>query len=243
MCLAGISGQREITSLYCVNWLGFVTEIECIYCAVQTGSNIRDYFSFWKGYKFTLEHRKTTLTLTHTHTQNTHTCTLIYSHTHNTHIYIHRYTHTTYTHIHTKHTHHGPIFYLRDGKQTNKKRDESNSLFKFQHSVKIRKALNPANSTGNIPVTEVRRRTVSQSMLILWGRNHIKKLINIHTPHDAQDIPRFRCDLTVVTVFKIACHLTQFWAAGTLPKPSHPTASWYKFIWHTHTHIHKYINI
>ena len=38
MCLEWISGQTAITSLYSINWLVFITETECFYCAVRTGS-------------------------------------------------------------------------------------------------------------------------------------------------------------------------------------------------------------
>jgi hypothetical protein len=38
MCFVWISGQTTIISLYSINWLVFITETECIYCAVRTGS-------------------------------------------------------------------------------------------------------------------------------------------------------------------------------------------------------------
>jgi hypothetical protein len=38
MCFVWISEQTAITSLYSINWLVFVTETECVYCAVRTGS-------------------------------------------------------------------------------------------------------------------------------------------------------------------------------------------------------------
>jgi hypothetical protein len=42
MCFVWISEQTAIISLYSINWLGFVTETECVYCAVRTESlNIR----------------------------------------------------------------------------------------------------------------------------------------------------------------------------------------------------------
>jgi len=33
-----ISEQTAIISLYSINWLVFIAETECVYCAVQTGS-------------------------------------------------------------------------------------------------------------------------------------------------------------------------------------------------------------
>ena len=36
MCFVWISEQTAIISLYIINWLVFVTEMECVYCAVQT---------------------------------------------------------------------------------------------------------------------------------------------------------------------------------------------------------------
>jgi hypothetical protein len=38
MCFVWISEQTAIISLYSINWLVFVTETECVYCAVRTGS-------------------------------------------------------------------------------------------------------------------------------------------------------------------------------------------------------------
>ena len=38
MCFVWISEQTAITSLYNINWLVFVTETECVYCAARTGS-------------------------------------------------------------------------------------------------------------------------------------------------------------------------------------------------------------
>jgi hypothetical protein len=35
-CFLWISEQTAIISLYSINWLGFVTETECVYCAVRT---------------------------------------------------------------------------------------------------------------------------------------------------------------------------------------------------------------
>jgi hypothetical protein len=38
MCFVWIWEQTAIISLYSINWLVFVTETECVYCAVRTGS-------------------------------------------------------------------------------------------------------------------------------------------------------------------------------------------------------------
>jgi len=38
VCFVWISEQTAIISLYNINWLVFVTEMECVYCAVRTGS-------------------------------------------------------------------------------------------------------------------------------------------------------------------------------------------------------------
>jgi hypothetical protein len=37
MCFVWISEQTAIISLYNINWLVFITESECVYCAVRTG--------------------------------------------------------------------------------------------------------------------------------------------------------------------------------------------------------------
>ena len=37
MCFVWISEQTAIISLYNINWLVFITETECVYCAVRTG--------------------------------------------------------------------------------------------------------------------------------------------------------------------------------------------------------------
>jgi hypothetical protein len=37
MCFVWISKQTAIISLYSINWLVFITETECVYCAVRTG--------------------------------------------------------------------------------------------------------------------------------------------------------------------------------------------------------------
>jgi hypothetical protein len=38
MCFVWIWGKTAIISLYSINWLAFITETECVYCAVRTGS-------------------------------------------------------------------------------------------------------------------------------------------------------------------------------------------------------------
>jgi hypothetical protein len=38
MCFVWIWGQTAIISLYSINWLACITETECVYCAVRTGS-------------------------------------------------------------------------------------------------------------------------------------------------------------------------------------------------------------
>jgi hypothetical protein len=38
MCYVWISEQTAIISLYSINWLVFITETECVYCAVRTES-------------------------------------------------------------------------------------------------------------------------------------------------------------------------------------------------------------
>jgi hypothetical protein len=35
MCCVRISEQTAIISLYSINWLVFITETECVYCAVR----------------------------------------------------------------------------------------------------------------------------------------------------------------------------------------------------------------
>ena len=37
MCFVWISEQTAIISLYSINWLVFITQTECVYCAVRTG--------------------------------------------------------------------------------------------------------------------------------------------------------------------------------------------------------------
>jgi hypothetical protein len=48
MCFVWISEQTAIISLYSINWLVFITEAECVYCAVWTQriNEIQFYFSF-----------------------------------------------------------------------------------------------------------------------------------------------------------------------------------------------------
>ena len=38
MCFVWISEQTAIISLYNINWLVFITQTQCVYCAVRTGS-------------------------------------------------------------------------------------------------------------------------------------------------------------------------------------------------------------
>ena len=38
LCVLWIWEQTAIISLYSINWLVFITETECVYCAVRTGS-------------------------------------------------------------------------------------------------------------------------------------------------------------------------------------------------------------
>jgi len=38
MCFVWISEQTAVISLYSIHWLVFVTETECVYCAVRTES-------------------------------------------------------------------------------------------------------------------------------------------------------------------------------------------------------------
>jgi hypothetical protein len=43
-----ISEQTAIISLYSINWLVFITETECVYCAVRAGSSLKPsgYFMY-----------------------------------------------------------------------------------------------------------------------------------------------------------------------------------------------------
>ena len=51
MFFVWITEQTAIISLYSINWLVFVTETECVYCAVRTGSlyilQVNLYFNGW----------------------------------------------------------------------------------------------------------------------------------------------------------------------------------------------------
>ena len=38
MCFVWIWEQTAIISLYSINWLVFITDTECVYCAIRTGS-------------------------------------------------------------------------------------------------------------------------------------------------------------------------------------------------------------
>jgi len=51
MCFLWISEQTAIISLYNINWLLFITETECVYCAVRTGPlcTVQVTFSLWKS--------------------------------------------------------------------------------------------------------------------------------------------------------------------------------------------------
>ena len=46
MCFVWIWEQTAIISLYSINWLVFITETECVYCAVRTGSLYRIRVTF-----------------------------------------------------------------------------------------------------------------------------------------------------------------------------------------------------
>ena len=50
MCFVWIWEQTAIISLYNINWLVCITEIQCVYCAVRTGSfcTVHVNFSLWK---------------------------------------------------------------------------------------------------------------------------------------------------------------------------------------------------
>ena len=37
MCFVWVSEETAIISLYDINWLVFITETQCVYCAVRTG--------------------------------------------------------------------------------------------------------------------------------------------------------------------------------------------------------------
>ena len=46
MCFVWISEQTVIISLYRINWLVFITETECVYCAVRTEYLTKIWFQF-----------------------------------------------------------------------------------------------------------------------------------------------------------------------------------------------------
>ena len=47
MCFVWISEQTAIISQYNINWLVFITETECVYCAVRTGSLCIVWIASW----------------------------------------------------------------------------------------------------------------------------------------------------------------------------------------------------
>jgi hypothetical protein len=49
MCFVWISEQTAIISLYSINWLVFITETECVYCAVRSGSSQSTLIFVFKG--------------------------------------------------------------------------------------------------------------------------------------------------------------------------------------------------
>jgi len=50
MCFVWISEQTAIISLYSINWLVFITETECVYCAVRAGSLYTTRFNIQQFY-------------------------------------------------------------------------------------------------------------------------------------------------------------------------------------------------
>ena len=50
MCFVYISEQTAITSLYSINWLVFIIETECVYCAVRTESFISNSGQYFYDY-------------------------------------------------------------------------------------------------------------------------------------------------------------------------------------------------
>jgi hypothetical protein len=46
MCFVWIWEQTAIISLYNINWLVFITETECVYCTVRTGSSYTASLTF-----------------------------------------------------------------------------------------------------------------------------------------------------------------------------------------------------
>jgi len=55
MCFVWISEQTAIISLYNINWLVFITEMECVYCAVRTGCFSRGQLSKVRHTVFNLD--------------------------------------------------------------------------------------------------------------------------------------------------------------------------------------------
>ena len=56
MCCVWIWEQTAVISLYSINWLVCITEMECVYCAVRTKSlNERYTVSSWKGSSSSIE--------------------------------------------------------------------------------------------------------------------------------------------------------------------------------------------
>jgi hypothetical protein len=53
MCFVWISEQTAIISLYRINWLVFITETECVYCAVRPLYTAR--FNIHKFYVLTTQ--------------------------------------------------------------------------------------------------------------------------------------------------------------------------------------------
>jgi len=67
--------QTAIISLYNINWLVFITETECVYCAVRTGSlHKRDCFVAEELQSAVRSAEQSAVRITHTHT-HTHTHT------------------------------------------------------------------------------------------------------------------------------------------------------------------------
>ena len=46
LCFVWISEQTAIITLYSINWLVFITQTQCVYCAVRTGCLCIIQFSF-----------------------------------------------------------------------------------------------------------------------------------------------------------------------------------------------------
>ena len=58
VCFVWIWEQTAINTLYSINWLVFITETECVYCAVRTGSLNITYFNFsvWRASELSEAH-------------------------------------------------------------------------------------------------------------------------------------------------------------------------------------------